>query len=90
MFYPFDWHGKPENGQGTRAMGPCDCFGLTDVQRCSIIEGDVSDPDINGNYIPHLLARRGFLYRDPVTNELYKVYSNPVDSSINCLNVPSR
>lgn len=39
--YPYEWHGT----EGSRAIGPWNCVGLTPEACCDLIKQDVQDPD---------------------------------------------
>lgn len=81
--YPYEWRGDPSHQIGTRPVGPWDCKGLIDTECCEVIETDVPDPDINGNYLSCVMQEA--FYEDPITNQLFGVYVNPVDMSIHYL-----
>jgi hypothetical protein len=81
--YPYEWRGGPVKNRGTRFVGPWNCKGLTYIKCCAKIESDVYDADVNGNYLS--CFQEEAFYIDPVTQERYGVFLNPVDHSINYL-----
>jgi len=81
--YPYEWRGGPVKKRGTRFVGPWNCKGLTYIKCCAKIESDVYDADVNGNYLS--CFQEEAFYIDPVTQERYGVFLNPVDNSINYL-----
>jgi hypothetical protein len=81
--YPYEWRGGPVKNRGTRFVGPWDCKGLTYIKCCAKIETDIYDADVNGNYLS--CFQEEAFYIDPVTQERYGVFLNPVDNSINYL-----
>jgi hypothetical protein len=81
--YPYEWRGGPVRNLGTRKVGPWNCKGLTYIKCCAKIESDVYDADINGNYLSCFQDEA--FYIDPVTQERFGVFLNPVDGSINYL-----
>ena len=54
--YPFLW--ESENGE-SREVGPWDCSNLGALECCKKIQSDVTDPNINGNYINCFVTERG-------------------------------
>lgn len=81
--YPYVWLGGPVRNRGNRTVGPWDCKNLSHIQCCAKIETDVSDIDVNGNYLS--CFQQMPYYEDPTTHDRFRVYRNPETGSISFL-----
>jgi hypothetical protein len=81
--YPYVWLGGPVRNRGNRRVGPWDCKNLSHIQCCAKIETDISDIDVNGNYLS--CFQQMPYYEDPTTHDRFRVYRNPETGSISFL-----
>ncbi len=81
--YPYVWLGGPARNRGNRTVGPWDCKDMSHIQCCAQIESDVTDADINGNYLSCFQEMP--YYEDPTTQERFRVYRDPQGGSITFL-----